>query len=126
MPGWEHKRERKSKRGESVSTKRERKSKGGNQWPRDYARWKHKERGKVKEGGISECVKEQPLLLFFLQVPALSVQVAWGVREENWEGGAGLWGLALLPLEFLILVLLLCAQREEVKELENREEVKGN
>jgi len=49
-----------------------------------------RERGKVKRGGgISECVENQPLLFFF-QVPALSIQVARGEREENWEGGAGL------------------------------------
>jgi len=65
------------------------------------------------------------LARFFFQVPALSVQVAGGEREENREGGAGLWGLALLPLESLIFVLPLCAQREEVKELE-KEQGNGN
>ena len=110
-PGGSPKRERKGKRGESVSTKRERKSKGR----------KSRERGKVKvKRGNQWMCWGTTIALFFFQVPALSIQVAEGAREENWEGGAGLWGLALLPLESLIFVLLLCAQREEVKELENR------
>jgi uncharacterized membrane protein YkgB len=45
--------------------------------------WKHKEREAKQKGGISECVENQPLLSFFFQVPTLSVQVAWGEREEN-------------------------------------------
>jgi hypothetical protein len=69
--------------------------------------------------GISHHIKEliNPCSLFF-QVP---VEVAWGEREKNWEGGAGLWGIALLPLEASIFVLFLCAQREEVKELEKEQ-----
>jgi len=51
-----------------------------------------------------KALKINPCSFFFFQVPALSEQVAGGEREENWEGGA------LLPLESLIFVLLLCLE----------------
>jgi len=49
-----------------------------------------RERGKVKRGGGSVNVLKINPCSFFFQVPALSIQVARGEREENWEGGAGL------------------------------------
>jgi len=48
-----------------------------------------RERGKVKGGSVN-VLKINPCSLFFFQVSALSVQIAWREREENWEGGAGL------------------------------------
>jgi len=44
---------------------------------------------KSKRGESVNVLRNNPCSFFF-QVPALSVQVAWGEREENREGGAGL------------------------------------
>jgi len=48
-----------------------------------------RERGKVKGGESVNLLRNNPCSFFF-QVPAFSVNVAGGEREENWEGGAGL------------------------------------
>jgi len=54
-----------------------------------------RERGKVKEGGISECVEEQPLLFFFSSPSVISTS---SLGSEGGELGRRSRSLRSSPL----------------------------